>query len=103
MSASDPLEDDGMEEEPGQEPSGEDALHDALGDEALADGDLNEEALSRGEASRPLPADERESVEADLQDLKGMRVVLEPQGAKGGGLNCTDCVMDHYLGWQLLR
>jgi len=99
MGVSDPLEDDGMEDEPGREPLGDDAL----GDEPLADGDLGEEALTGGEASRPLPADERESVEADLQDLKGMRVVFEAQGAKGVVINCTDCGMNHYFGWELLR
>ena len=67
----------------------------------LTDDDLDDDAL--GETTRPLPADERESVEADLQDLSGMRVVFESQGAKGVVINCTDCGMNHYFGWELLQ
>ena len=32
-----------------------------------------------------------------------MRVVFESQGAKGVVINCTDCGMNHYFGWELLK
>ena len=82
MGAGDPLEDDGMDDL-GSEPLGDDGL-----DGDLTDGDLSDEALDEevlgADSARPLPADERESVEADLRDLKGMRVAFETQGAKAG-------------------
>jgi hypothetical protein len=51
----------------------------------------------------PLEPDERESVEADLQDLDAMRAVFEPQGAKGVVIACSECGANHYYGWELLR
>jgi len=101
MGAGDPLEDDGMDDL-GPEPLGDDGLEDGLTDGELTDEDLDDEVLG-GDSTRPLPADERESVEADLRDLKGMRVVFETQGAKGVVINCTDCGMNHYFGWELLK
>ena len=102
MGAGHPLEDDGMDDDQGRESPGDDALpDDGLDGETLGEDGLDEEAP--GETTRPLPADERESVEADLQDLKGMRVVFESQGAKGVVINCTDCGMNHYFGWELLK
>jgi Family of unknown function (DUF5319)/zinc-ribbon domain len=102
MGAGHPLEDDGMDDDQGRESPGDDALpDDGLDGETLGEDGLDEDAL--GETTRPLPADERESVEADLQDLKGMRVVFESQGAKGVVINCTDCGMNHYFGWELLK
>jgi hypothetical protein len=53
--------------------------------------------------ARPLPAEERESVEADLTDLDAMRTVFEPQGAKGVVIACTECGSNHYYDWELLR
>src|SRR6266540_3223137 len=50
-----------------------------------------------------LSEDEREGVEADLEDLDGMRTVFEPQGAKGVVIACTDCGSNHYYGWDLLK
>lgn len=50
----------------------------------------------------PLPAEERESVEADLEDLSAMRGVFEPQGAKGVVISCSECGSNHYYGWELL-
>jgi hypothetical protein len=101
MGAGDPLEDDGMDDL-GPEPLGDDGLEDGLSDDDLTDEDLDDEVLG-GDSTRPLPADERESVEADLRDLKGMRVAFETQGAKGVVINCTDCGMNHYFGWELLK
>jgi uncharacterized protein DUF5319/zinc ribbon protein len=101
MGAGDPLEDDGMDD-PGSEPLGDDGLDGDLTDDDLSGEDLDDEVLG-GDSTRPLPADERESVEADLRDLKGMRVAFETQGAKGVVINCTDCGMNHYFGWELLK
>jgi hypothetical protein len=53
--------------------------------------------------SEPLPPEERESVEADLEDLDSMRSAFEPQGAKGVVIACTDCGSNHYYGWDLLK
>jgi uncharacterized protein DUF5319 len=65
----------------------------------------NELGPEEEEASEyaPLPADEREGVEADLEDLDSMRGVFEPQGAKGVVIACTDCGSNHYYGWDLLK
>src|SRR5690242_3493277 len=101
MGAGDPLEDDGMDDL-GPEALGDDGLGDDLTDDELTDEELDDEVLG-GDSTRPLPADERESVEADLRDLKGMRVAFETQGAKGVVINCTDCGMNHYFGWELLK
>ena len=51
----------------------------------------------------PLPPEERESVEADLEDLDAMRSVFQPQGAKGVVIACSECGENHYYGWELLR
>ena len=101
MGAGDPLEDDGMDDL-GPEPLGDDGLDDDMTGDGLTGEDLEDDVLG-GDSTRPLPADERESVEADLRDLKGMRVVFETQGAKGVVINCTDCGMNHYFGWELLK
>ncbi len=55
------------------------------------------------EPPRPLDPEERESVEADLQDLDSMRAVFEAQGAKGVVIACSECGSNHYYGWDLLR
>jgi hypothetical protein len=53
--------------------------------------------------AEPLSSDERESVEADLEDLDSMRNVFESQGAKGVVIACTECGSNHYYGWDLLH
>ncbi len=55
------------------------------------------------ELPTPLPEDERESVEADLEDLEAIRIVFEPQGAKGVVIACTECGSNHFYGWELLK
>jgi hypothetical protein len=67
------------------------------------DDDRNEEQGEEGEERRPLAEDERESVEADLEDLDAMRTAFEPQGAKGVVIACTECGSNHYYGWELLK
>jgi hypothetical protein len=51
----------------------------------------------------PLEGEERRNIEADLQDLRSMRGVFEPQGVKGVVVACPDCGEDHYYGWELLQ
>jgi hypothetical protein len=55
------------------------------------------------EEPEPLPPEERESVEADLEDLESMRTVFQAQGAKGVVISCSECGSNHYYGWELLR
>ena len=75
-------------------------------DEPVGDGsDEVPDEVPEAEAGpgTPLPAEERESVEADLEDLEGMRTVFEAQGAKGVVIACSECGSNHYYGWELLR
>ena len=69
----------------------------------MDDDDPDERSSDPEEESEPLPADERESVEADLEDLSSMRGVFEAQGAKGVVIACSDCGSNHYYDWELLR
>ena len=50
-----------------------------------------------------LPPEERETVEADIEDLESMRAAFEPQGAKGVVIACADCGSNHFYDWELLR
>jgi len=67
--------------------------------------DAFDEAIGPEEepAAEPLPAEEREGVEADLEDLESMRAVFESQGAKGVVIACQDCGSNHFYGWDLLK
>jgi hypothetical protein len=56
-----------------------------------------------GQEPEPLDSDERENIEADLEDLDSMRAVFESQGMRGVVVACPDCGSDHYYGWDLLR
>lgn len=55
------------------------------------------------ETPEPLEGEERDNIQADLDDLDAMRGVFEPQGTKGVVIACPDCGSDHYYGWELLR
>ncbi|MGH2545399.1 MAG: DUF5319 family protein [Actinomycetota bacterium] len=55
------------------------------------------------EQPQPLEGEERENIQADLEDLESMRGVFEPQGTKGVVIACPDCGSDHYYGWELLQ
>ncbi len=55
------------------------------------------------ESAPPLEPEERESVEADLEDVDAMRGVFEPQGIRGVVIACPDCQTDHYYAWELLK
>src|SRR3989442_14319063 len=50
-----------------------------------------------------LTPDEREDIEADLDDLAAMRGLFGPQGVKGGVVACQDCGSDHFYEGELLR
>src|SRR5437016_7231262 len=75
----------------------------------MADYDpLDESSEGQGEEEdedfrHELSEDERESVQADLEDLEAMRTVFESQGAKGVVIACTECGANHYYGWELLK
>jgi hypothetical protein len=70
----------------------------------LDQGDEGDEGEPEEEDARhPLSDEERESVEADLEDLGSMRAVFEAQGAKGVVIACTECGSNHYYGWELLK
>jgi Family of unknown function (DUF5319) len=76
-----------------------------MGDfDPLDQGDESDEGGQEEEDARhPLTDDERESVEADLEDLDAMRGVFEAQGAKGVVIACTECGSNHFYGWELLK
>ncbi|HEY7477194.1 MAG TPA: DUF5319 family protein [Actinomycetota bacterium] len=50
-----------------------------------------------------LSRQEREDIQADLEDLSSMRVVFQPQGVKGVVIACQDCGQNHFYEWELLR
>ena len=75
-----------------------------MSDDDPLEGEQPEEAEEPAEeGTGPLPPDERESVESDLEDLESMRTVFQPQGAKGVVIACTECGSNHFYGWELLR
>jgi hypothetical protein len=65
-------------------------------DDPLEGEGLGEEPNDEDETPRPLSVEERESVEADLDDLEAMRSVFQSQGAKGVVIACSECGANHY-------
>lgn len=59
--------------------------------------------MAEQDQDQPLEGEERENIQADLDDLQAMRIVFEPQGTKGVVVACPDCGEDHYYGWDLLK
>jgi len=55
------------------------------------------------DSAQPLSSEERDSIEADLEDLDAIRMVFQRQGAKGVVIACTECGANHYYGWELLK
>lgn len=55
------------------------------------------------EEPKGLDPEEREDIEADLEDLTSMRATFEPQGVRGVVIACPDCGSNHYYDWDLLR
>jgi hypothetical protein len=51
----------------------------------------------------PLDREERENIQADLEDLEAMQGAFSGQGVKGVVVACPDCGSDHYYGWDLLK
>ena len=75
-----------------------------MDDEAFEEPDEEEPLDDDGEPlAQPLSADERESVEADLEDLQSMQDVFASQGARGVVIACADCGENHFYGWDLLK
>lgn len=62
-----------------------------------------EEQDDFSEEPKDLEPEERENIEADLEDLSGIRAVFEGQGMKGVIIACPDCGSNHYYDWDLLR
>lgn len=81
------MDDEGFEADSSDEPNDSDDEPDVDGETPIA----------------PLTQEERDSVEADLEDLGSMQDVFAPQGAKGVVIACADCGENHYYGWDLLR
>ncbi len=50
-----------------------------------------------------LEPEEEENVQADLDDLAGMREIFGVQGVKGVVIACPDCGSNHYYEWDLLK
>ena len=50
-----------------------------------------------------LTAQERQDIQADLEDLGSMRVAFRSQGVKGVVIACQDCGQNHFYEWELLR
>jgi hypothetical protein len=79
-------------------------MDDSSFDDDIPDPSEPEEAfVGHDGPTEPLTAEERESVEADLEDLASMQDVFAPQGAKGVVISCADCGENHYYGWDLLK
>jgi hypothetical protein len=55
------------------------------------------------EIFEPLTAAERQDVLDDLADLELYEALLEPRGVLGLVVDCEDCRIPHYFGWDLLR
>ncbi|MGH2663353.1 MAG: DUF5319 family protein [Actinomycetota bacterium] len=51
----------------------------------------------------PPEGEEKENIQADLEDLGSMQAAFQAQGMKGVIVACPDCGSDHYYGWDLLR
>ena len=64
---------------------------------------LDPTAELHDEPAEPLTPEEREDVLADLADLEVYQTLLEPQGVRGLVVDCEDCRVSHYFGWDLLR
>ena len=52
--------------------------------------------MDEPEEERGIEPEDREDIEADLEDLAAMRGVFEPQGTRGVVIACPDCGSNHY-------
>jgi hypothetical protein len=53
--------------------------------------------------AEPLTPAERQDVLDDLADLEIYEALLAPRGVRGLVVDCEDCRVPHYFGWDLLR
>jgi predicted RNA-binding Zn-ribbon protein involved in translation (DUF1610 family) len=74
-----------------------------MNDDPLEEPEDRDDAAPDDVPAEPLPAEERASVETDLEDLGAMRSVFQSQGAKGVVIACPECGENHYYDWELLR
>lgn len=58
--------------------------------------------LADNEPGRPLSADERADVLADIEELASFRAALESQAVEGVAVHCDDCGEHHFFGWDLM-
>ena len=59
--------------------------------------------MEEAEEPQELGAEERQNIEADLDDLSGMKGVFGAQGVRGVVIACPDCGSNHFYEWDLLR
>jgi hypothetical protein len=62
-----------------------------------------EEPEDEAQEPQDLEPAERENIEADLDDLSGMKGVFAGQGVRGVVIACPDCGSNHFYEWDLLR
>jgi hypothetical protein len=62
-----------------------------------------EEPEEDAQEPEDLDPAERENIEADLDDLSGMKIVFAGQGVRGVVIACPDCGSNHFYEWDLLR
>jgi len=55
------------------------------------------------EQPQGLDPEERQNIEADLEDLTAMREVFAVQRVRGVVIACPDCNSNHYYDWDLLK
>jgi hypothetical protein len=59
--------------------------------------------MEEPEEELPLDPEERANIQADLEDLDGMREVFADQKVRGVVIACPDCNANHYYDWDLLK
>ncbi len=62
-----------------------------------------EDANLPEEGPYELTDQEREGIEADLEDLGQMRAVFSPLDVKGVVIACQECGSNHFYEWELLK
>lgn len=96
------VDDPPRDQYPGDPPEPGDEARELPDDDDLND-DPVEDPVEDMDDPAPLSLDEREDVLADLEDLDVFRALLEPRGVRGLVVDCQDCALPHYFGWDLLH
>lgn len=65
---------------------------------SMSDDDFDDEF-----EARPLAQHEAALVRRDIDDLAAFRHAFESDGYKGVSMFCTDCLEEHYYGWDMLE